>query len=379
MRKEGPEITTLVDEFWTAIQNNDTDIATTILGNKPTFAGKNFNPESLHTEGFPLYHAARFGNFALVKQLLEHGADPDAKLNTEDHREIGMPLIHAYEGGHFDIVHLLLDYKADLNASPYCSTPFVDCVYNATWNEPGQAELVQKLVSNSFANFLPNKSLVDVQQDASTSSENIKLLHRLVTLGGQPSLFTVVRHQHHELIKELLTASPLEKGPATDWPQGTVLDNIAYGASWCGYPKTLAMCREICPVHYTTDSAKHAINRAIRSHNRDSDIDDYAQLIQQELDYLGDANALTQTFSNGDPFLPLHLLADDFIKNSHYGFKCERLSNENDLIRIAKLFVSSGYEPNFRSPKDQSTPLAIADAKGRTQYASYLRENGALN
>ena len=99
-----------------------------------------------------------------------------------------------------------------------------------------------------------------------------------------------------------------------DWPQGSVFDNIAGAASWCGYPVVLQACMEICNERFNSDCARHSIERAIRSHNRDGDIKQYHELIQSQLEFLKLQNSLSDGFENGDPFCPLHWLAEDFIE-----------------------------------------------------------------
>ena len=355
-------------DFWTAVRQGDVGTVRHLLEKDESLAGKNFKPESLHSDGFPLYHAAKHGNLELCKLLLDAGADADAKLNIEDPREKGMPLINALQGNHFDIVNLLLDHDTDLNAHGYCSTPFVDQLFNRMWDtnidyEAGErwqykndsSEIVTQLFRQSFASYFgessanAHRTIDGVEPSVADAvgngkSSSLELLSRVVEMGGQPSLFTTVRHEQPELIDQLLKHHAGEPGTEMDWPKGTVFDNICYGASWCGYPKTLDIARASCPDLFTADVAKRAIERAIRSHNRDGGIDQYAELIHTQLEFLKQQQALDETYSSGEPFLPLHWLTVDFIETSHYGFKCEELSTQDDLLRLAKLFFRFGFE-----------------------------------
>jgi hypothetical protein len=292
--------------------------------------------------------------------------------------------MNALQGGHLDIVRLLLDDNPCLNAHPYCATPFVDCLFNAMWHQPDHANEVAKLFFTSFAQYVGQSSKLPAikhgGQDGSSShdqSEYLELLKRVVEMGGQPTLFTVVRHQQHDLIELLLYRCATQPGTAMDWPRGTVFDNICYAASWTGYPETLEVCRTVCPTLYTPDVAKHCIERAIRSHNRDGGIDQYHQLVQSQLEFLRQQQCLTESYSNGEPFLPLHWLAEDFIETANYGFKCQQLSTPDDQIRLAKLLVDSGYSVRCVNGKSHVTVLQVARDQGQREYAEWLLGHGA--
>ncbi len=365
-------------EFWKAIQEGNLPKAKALLETNPAFAMKNFQPDSLHTDGFPLFQATKQGNLAMVKLLLEHGADPDAKLGIDDPRETGMPLMNAFHGGHFDIVNLLLDHGASVFAFPYCSTPFVDCVHNATWNFPEQVGVVGEIIRKSFGNYLSPEEGNEVRMpELSSAPEMIRLLGRAVEMGGQPSLFTVVRHEPMDLIEELLRNAANEPGTRMDWPQGTVFENLCYGASWTGYPAVLELCLVQCPELYTVDVAKLCIERALRSHNRDGGIDEYETLIRSQLEFLKKNDALTESYSNGKPFLPLHWLANDFIEPRNYGFKCPDLSTPEDLNRLASLFIEFGFSVTAVCPETDLTPLQAAEKANQTEYADLLKQAGA--
>uniref|UniRef100_A0A0N5C4R1 ANK_REP_REGION domain-containing protein n=1 Tax=Strongyloides papillosus TaxID=174720 RepID=A0A0N5C4R1_STREA len=58
----------------------------------------------------PLIFASTFGEYNIVKSLLEYGADPNITDNS--HRS---PLIHAIENGHFSICKMLIEYNANVN------------------------------------------------------------------------------------------------------------------------------------------------------------------------------------------------------------------------------------------------------------------------
>lgn len=387
--------------FWEAVLSNDTAAAMQQLENEPGLAATNFAPESLHTEGFPLYHASKNLNATLVKAFLEAGADPDAKIEDDDDpRERGMPLLHAFEQAKgtgkrdYSIVHLILDHKPVLHAFPYCSTPFVDVLFNSLWDsqlsyqagdvwryEDDLEKEIELLFCDAFSDYLRDDSgsIVGQRAGGPTASESstgkaaspeYDLLKRVIEMGGQPSFFTLVRHERHDLIRTLLQKCPLADGTPMDWPRGTVFDNICNAASWCGYPTTIHDCMTLCDSHFSPAVAIHVIDRAIRSHNRDGDIDQYEELMESQLQYLKlhrEGLAAVEV-----DFLPFHWLAQDYVEQSHYGFKCARLGTEDDLIRLAKLFARYGMNQKATDPKTEETAIEIAKRNGFSQYAAYL-------
>ena len=388
--------------FWNRITREHPGRSKRMLESDPSLALKHYGENGDEADGYPLYHSTKQLEFEVTRALLEAGADPNATPDVEDPAMRGMPLMNAFHEanarkvGNYDLVHLLLDYDPNLNAHGDCSTPFVDCLFNNMWEvrdfDPGEswtykresAEEVARLFRMSFASYLDpdsgNKN--DGRKSSDDSIRNsdfpeLTLLERVIEMGGQPSLFTLVRHEQHDLIADLLKNCPNENGTAMDWPQSTVFHCIMNGATWCGYPKTVSACMETCPELYTSDCAKHAMDRAIRSHNRDGDIDQYFALIESQLRFLKENDSVTETYSEGSSFQPLHLLAEHLIESSHYEFKCERLVIENDLVRLAELFVEFGYDVNSVNLETGKTVLAIAQEKGYAVYVKFLRQQGA--
>lgn len=395
-------------EFWEALQAEGYSRFRQLLEQDASLAGQNFRPDSLHTDGFPLYQAARQGNEAMVATLLEFGAHPDAALETDDPRELGMPILFAFEKQNFSLAHRLLDHGASLNAHGYCSTPLVDLAFNAMWNETadcdhknkwnyreGSEKLVDQLFWQAFRRYLGNDtleedtkgsergfvhnetvSIPDTLRGNETSYESLRFLIRLIQSGGQPSLFTLVRHRRYPLIRKLLQENADASGTEMDWPRGTVFDNIVHGASWCGYPETLRDGLAICVQQYQPDVARRAIENAIRSHNRDGTADDYYGLIADQLEFLNQRGVAREAYSSGEPFLPLHWLAEDFIEPSHYGFKCESLLNSKDQIRFAQLFLQFGHTIDAINPKTGRSVLQTATHEGALEYAEFLQAAG---
>jgi len=364
--------------FWDAIQGGNTQLAAEQLMSDSSLAGRNFLPASLHSDGCPLFHATEQGNFQLTKLLLAHGADPNAALRSDDPRERGMPLVNAFAVGHLEIVDLLLDHGADVFAWPWCGTPFVDCLCNNLGDSGANIDEFHGLMRASFATWLNNDDQpTGLTADSVALAEDapalLKLLKRVVVMGGSPTLFTVVRLRPMELITDLLRTCPEKRGTKLDWPQGTVFDNLCYGASWTGYPVVLDLCRTTCPSLYTNDVAKSCIERAIRSHNRDGEFEDYQLLIRTQLEFLKSNGKPNSPYSNGKPFTPLHWLAEDFIEPKNYGGKCQRLSTTDDLIELARLFIRFGVDAGARHPETNLTSAETAQQENQTEYVAFLK------
>lgn len=88
-----------------SIQNGDATTVLTILDSTNT------SPNSQSQGWTMLMHAARSGNYDIVKVLLEHGADPNGKGTGG-----ATALTIAAEGGSTDIGRLLLQHQANVNA-----------------------------------------------------------------------------------------------------------------------------------------------------------------------------------------------------------------------------------------------------------------------
>ena len=59
--------------------------------------------------------ASPIGHFEIVKYLIEHGADPNAKESDDNSGRTA--LILASENGHFEIVKCLIEHGAHPNAN----------------------------------------------------------------------------------------------------------------------------------------------------------------------------------------------------------------------------------------------------------------------
>jgi len=93
----------LVPALWEAAGNGDVRNVRQLLAEEADIEEK-WGPE----QSTPLSEAALMGGSAVVKVLLEHGADASAK-DTEGQQ----PIHYAVDGGDHDVTRLLLDHGAD--------------------------------------------------------------------------------------------------------------------------------------------------------------------------------------------------------------------------------------------------------------------------
>jgi len=96
------------------------------------------------TKAEELSAAARRGDAAAVKKLLDDGVDPNTKFRYEV-----TALIYACDHGHLDVVKVLLDHGADINVKDtfYGSTPLMLAISPAQKKKPDHTEIVKLLIA----------------------------------------------------------------------------------------------------------------------------------------------------------------------------------------------------------------------------------------
>ena len=91
-----------------------------------------------YTRCKPITFAAENGNLAILKMLLDAGADPDGATSYGD-----TPLIIALMNNQIEVVDILLEYKADVNkTNQFGASPLMGGVWN------GDKKLVEKFIAN---------------------------------------------------------------------------------------------------------------------------------------------------------------------------------------------------------------------------------------
>ncbi len=109
---------------------------------------------------------------------------------------------------------------------------------------------------------------------------------------------------------------------------------------------------DICADRHTTYAAQHCIRNAITSHNRPGSFESYFRIVELYLDYLRDRHA----YNEHDHFLPLHCLADGYLKEQTNG-PCLEPPNAEQLITLAQLCLEKDVDVNHLTFDYKLTPL----------------------
>jgi len=280
---------------------------------------------------FPLTIASRNGFREIVEVLLDHQADPDAAIHTDQiseeypdgFPESGMPLLSAMDKGHDDIAHLLLDRgaRADANGIYAGSTP------------------------GHMALNRTDKTLGD----------------RLLLSGGRPMIYTYVEEKHYAVLAELLRPSrgwthlsKLEPGYAEN------LDLILHWGIYFGDAPLVKMCLDQKPNLENTDWFHHMSQLWRRVAGP---AEQRAEVLSLVLDYGADPNV-----RSGHGLTLLHHL-----------FECSRDSDQSEAIKIAlgRVLLDHGAEINALDDNLHASPLAWRCMYGEQAVAEWFLDHGA--
>jgi len=358
--------------FIESISGNDLVKVADMLKQFPDFAKIDLRPkkdQNHFTNGFALVEACKVGNFEIAKILLEHGADPNSRgSNESDPPEFGIPICLAVEDKNYRLAHLLLDFDASVDAFPYCDAPMIEKLYYQARLDGVDPFTLRK----GFSKYLGD---VDIHTVPTNSPESIKLYYRILNVGVEPSIRTVIRDEHLNLIGDFLKICPKQECTKLTYPKGTFYERIIGSASWNGYPKIVKMCLDLCPELCSNKLSRDSIHSAIISHNRDGSTDDYIAIIKLQLEFIKSKGKLNWIIHE-EPLYPFFTLAKDFLNKSRYGGKAP-LTNGTDLIRLAKLFLAFGFDDyNKKHPEEKMTPLEKAktrlDFEGMSDYIDFL-------
>lgn len=153
-----------------------------------------------------LFDAARRGDVAAVKALLDRGVDVNTKF-----RYGATALSYASDKGHLEVVKLLLERKADVNVKDtfYGATPIIWAA------EKGHAKIVEALLASGAQGR-------DSALQIGASGGNLELVKVVLAAGGlkaealSVALSAATRAKHTE-IAELLTKAGAVPPPAADF------------------------------------------------------------------------------------------------------------------------------------------------------------------
>ena len=348
--------------FWIAVCNGDVAEARALLTDDPSLVHRDFRPteeQNPHTCGFPLVKAATVGNLEMLALLLDAGADVDAKSPHEEQRELGAPIMLAFEARRYDVIHFLLDRGASVAAYGWCYPSLVDLVYEESLKHGGSHQLARK----GFNNYLGE---APVTTGVVGTHDSIKLFDRLLDMGGQPSVRTIVELRNYDLVEQLLRTCPDERATIHDHPPATVFETICRAGGWHGIAKVLDMAMELCPDHFTKKVSLSVMRGAIISHNREGLASEYLELFETQLKYLQEKGELEAVIA-GDEFLPHFLLAKNYLWPGWLGNEQDPSTVES-MIQLSQLFISYGFT-NINRVDPESSQTALAQAKSRSDHA----------
>ena len=367
--------------FWLAVLNNDVEAARRLLKSNPALVSRDFRPEEKqeqypqHPQGFPLVQAARSGHLEMVKLLLEHGADVNAKCPHEEQREFAAPLGYAVKRKDYETANLLLDHGSSVAGNFWCAPSTFDTVFAAAREDGAPQEMVRR----GLRQYLGEVDVAPLGDDAPAS---VKLYDRFLTLGGQPSMESIVRSGYNDIVEELLVNVPEAPGTQHDYPMGTVFENLFHAATWFGYAEVVDLAMRCCPELVTLKEAARGVGSALVSHNRDGTVEDYYRLIEGQLEYLRNQGALETIIAEGS-LQPHYILAKNYLRPTSYENESSPSSLES-MLELSELLVRYGFDDfNYVEPKSGQTALSRAQSRivrgdpGMDAYAAYLIERGA--
>ena len=358
--------------FREAVQENNMAVVSELLGDAPELVNLDLRPSASQdhfTQGFALTIAADHGHVNMVKLLLKNGADPNAAgIDQVDPPEFGLPICLAVENKDYEMANLLLDHGASINAFPYCDLPMIEKLFN----QARKAGVASSTIRKGFTKYL---GPYDLHEPGEKHPDVIKLYHRVLNLGVEHSLSTIVRDENMPLIADLLKTCATKPCTKLSYPAGSFFENIVYQAAWYGYPKILQLCMDLCPDLFNGEISRQSIYRAIISHNRDGTNEDYIKLIQVQLEFLKSIDKL-EWIKSEKSLYPFHELAKHFLNKDTYGCKAP-LTTGSDLINIARLFLSFGFNDfDKKHPSENLTAIEKAKARldheGMVAYVTFL-------
>ena len=205
-------------QFWSAVERGDADTVRTMLADNASLASKNYDPNGDDEDFYPLAPASSHGHLEIVELLLAHGAD----INKPDQHGGYCAIQRAVENRHFDVAHLLLDHRAAVDAYPDSNQPLMERLHNGAVADGVPDSLIRHgyrrlLASDTADGDLPKDF------DPSGAPDSVRLLARVLSMGGHCTIAPLIRHGHADIIEEIFRLR-LKEG-----------DDIWGLAAWYGY------------------------------------------------------------------------------------------------------------------------------------------------
>jgi ankyrin repeat protein len=277
--------------------------------------------------GSPLRSAAARGHMAIVKLLLDHGADPN--LREEGIAPHGHALYAAAANRHHDIARLLLEKGAYPNPEVESSA---DALSRAVANsDQPMIELLCCYGAARAAHLLAYHG--DVQTAAAAFAANPNLAD------DAEALANAAGQGHESFVRLMLRYRP-------DLPSRVVFP------SWMVGPKTRELAELLFQHGMDPNQPNWLLVRPLHQFARKGDVESAALFIDRGAD--------------------LHV-RDEEISSTPLGWAAK-----HGQLGMAKLLLEKGARPNLPDDPPWAAPLAWATRRGHEDVADLLRQHGAV-
>ena len=289
-----------------------------------------------HDKNVALVEASALGHEAVVRALLDHGAN--ANYTDED----SSPLVTASSSGHLGVVKDLIDHGADVDAVVDFRHDGPNALIAACIG--GHLEIVKELTSSQA----DVNALASFQTALAAAAENGKgqIVQLLLDLGAKPTvsrddepspLAIAAAEGHEDVVNTLLKHGAVQSPKSKD---SDLLGVVVRGH--------LSIVNTLIDAGWDVNWGEHATETVLETAVTSGHID----IVRRLLDAGADPNI------HGRAATPLHLSAN----NGHAG--------------IAKVLIEAGADLDGRNPFNE-TPLQKACEGGHDDLAKLLIENRA--
>lgn len=280
----------------------------------------------------PLHLAAESGDVNLVRLLLDHGADVNARAHSFENQPGGSALHMAAAAGNLDVARLLLDRGANVNLqSSGAMTPL-----HSSMKHPTMVKLLIDRGADINAITKEGCSALDLTWESNPESINTLIAH-----GAKMNLFTAIRLGLPDVVKSMIEREPeLANATQAGHPDQSILQAAAANA-------------EVDLVTFLLDHGA-AVNYVDKSHR----------------------TALWEASEKGDLEIVSLLLSRGAVvtRDYYFGSPLFAAAKSGD-VEVGRLLIQNGADIHQRS-LGLETPLHIAASSNRVDFINFLLDAG---